>query len=202
MDYADLERGFRPDLEAWLQKFGRFIVTIGLIAPRKGLEYLLKAHSIIVQQHPDVGLVVMGEEDLNDQGYLEKLKGIVRKLGLEDKVLFTGFLEDSYFVPVIERAAALVTCAIKKTQSGQLFREVTGCAVPVVASDVGGVGETVRQFDIGEVVPPADADGLARGILAVLTTPRKRYLSGIQKMRETEGWDKVASYYCNLYSEL
>ena len=108
----------------------------------------------------------------------------------------------------IERALGESTVAVfpykaELDQSGALLQAL-GAGVPAVVYDVGGLGEVVRDFDAGRVVPPDDVDALAAAVAELLddkgalTAAR----AGAQRVREELTWDKAAQAHLALYREL
>ncbi len=75
---------------------------------------------------------------------------------------------------------------------------------PVVVSDVGSLGELVREFGAGEVVPPGDAEALAAACARLLTDPSALGAAarGAEAARAALGWDAAAESHERFYEAL
>ena len=133
---------------------GSFVFgTVARLDPIKGMTYLIDAMSLVVRQYPQSYLLVVG-----DGCESEKLKEQCRKLGLENKVLFTGFQKTpSYF---IKRMDVFILPSLNEGM-GRVILEAMVHAKPVIASNVGGIPELIDDGQNGILVPPANAPALA-----------------------------------------
>jgi glycosyltransferase involved in cell wall biosynthesis len=131
----------------------------------KGLEYFIEAAALIAARIPHVRFLIVGDTKIR-QEYREELKRLVIKLGLQDKVIFTGFRLD-----VPELLAVLSVSVLPSIGSEGLSNsllESMAAAVPVVATRVGGTPEIIEDGVSGLLVPPADAGALAGAICRLL----------------------------------
>jgi glycosyltransferase involved in cell wall biosynthesis len=83
-------------------------------------------------------------------------------------------------------------------QSGILNLAI-GYEKPCIVSDVGGIGETVKHYDLGEVVRPEDVQDLTRGIRALFKDNRD---FGFNRCKEENSWGKVCDKLIGVYEEL
>jgi glycosyltransferase involved in cell wall biosynthesis len=91
----------------------------------------------------------------------------VRELGLEVRVLMTGFRRD---IPEVMAALdVLVLPSIKSEATSQVIPQALAVGTPVAASAAGGIPEIVRDGVTGRLVPPGDPAALADAVLALLT---------------------------------
>jgi len=76
--------------------------------------------------------------------------------------------------------------------------------MPAVVYDVGGLGETVRAFGAGRVVPAGDVDALAASLSELLgdQTALERARQGARRARDELTWDASAAAHLALYREL
>lgn len=105
----------------------------------------------------------------------------------------------------VDRALGDATVAVfpykpELDQSGALLRAL-GAGVPVVAYDVGGIAEPVRQFDAGRVVPAGDVEALAAALADVLADPEPAR-AGALRAREALTWDAAARAHLDVYEEI
>jgi len=168
-----LRNGHDRDLH---QEFGLssddlLIGIVSRIDRLKGLEYFLAAAHDVLARVPNAKFLIIGDNSFNPQ-YREELKQQVITLGLQEKVIFTGFRLD---VPKIlsSLAVSVLPSVIGEGLSNSLL-ESMAAAVPVVASNVGGNPEVIVDGETGFLVPSQNPAALAEAICRVLLTPGLR----------------------------
>ena len=151
------------------------VMTASRLSAQKALDVMLEAMVRV-----DATLVVAGE------GPLEKeLQERARDLGIQDRVRFLGFRTD--VADLI--AGADVFCLSSVWEGVPLAAmEAAQLGTPIVATDVGGTGELVRDGISGRLVPPGDPGTLAMALNDVLSDPemRKRFVEGARLTLESE----------------
>jgi len=161
-----------PD-RALHQEFGLssddvLIGVVSRIARLKGLEYFLAAAPDVLARVPRAKFVIIGDNSFNPQ-YREELKRQVNRLGLQEKVVFTGFRLD---VPqIISSLAVSVLPSVSGEGLSNSLLESMAAALPVVATNVGGNPEVVVEGETGLLVPPRKPSALSEAICRVLLTP-------------------------------
>jgi len=136
-----------------------FIVAAGRLVPQKGFDLLIRAFAARAERL--LSLVIVGEGP--ERSALEALS---RRLNLEGRVHFPGFVENpwSYFA----RAAAFV-CSSRWEGFGNVIIEAMACGVPVVSTDCDyGPREILRHGESGLLVPVENVEALASAIRAVV----------------------------------
>ena len=150
------------------------IGVVSRIARGQGLEYLLEAVPAVIARIPQAKFLIIGDNSFNPD-YREELKRQTIKLGLQDRVIFTGFRLD---VPnILSSLAVSVLPSLNEGLSNSLL-ESMAAAVPVVATNVGGNPEVVVDGETGLLVPPRNPAALAEAICRVLRTPGLRNTLG------------------------
>ena len=150
---ADRARLALPDLPE-----GRWVGVLGSLLPIKGQRYLLEAAPRILEDFPEVRFLIVGqgpeEEALEEQAR-----------GLGDKVRFLGHQANP-----LEALACMDVVVVPSTEETFSLVSLEAMALerPLVASRVGGVPEVVQDGLTGTLVPPADAEALARAVCAYL----------------------------------
>ena len=171
---------------------GRTILAPGVIRPYKGLADALRATLGV----PGARLLVAGDPRI-------PLDDLRRAAGdrAEWRLGYLGTAE-------LERALSESTVAVfpyraELDQSGALLQAL-GAAVPAVVYDVGGLGEVVRRFEAGRVVPPGDVPALSRAIRDLVDDPRalRAARAGAARARAELTWDAAAAAHLELYEEL
>ncbi|CCF12231.1 glycosyl transferases group 1 family protein [Brevibacillus laterosporus GI-9] len=134
--------------------------NVGRIVQIKGLPYLLEAFAQVLastQNHSNLYLAIIG--DGVDRPALEDQ---ARQLGIAERVRFVGFRTD---VPRCLQALDMYVHAALYEGLGYTIAEGMAASLPVIATDVGGVGEFVISEETGLLVPPAQAGVLAQAML-------------------------------------
>jgi colanic acid/amylovoran biosynthesis glycosyltransferase len=140
------------------------LVYIGRLADKKGIDVLLEA----LVQVPSARVRVIG--DGPDRAALVALAA---RLGVADRVQFSGKLPKPEVLAALRRAQAIVIPS-KVGAGGDMegtpvvLCEAMAAGVPIVASDLGGLGECVDDGTTGILVPPDDPDALAATLTKVL----------------------------------
>jgi glycosyltransferase involved in cell wall biosynthesis len=138
---------------------GRRLLCVGRLIPIKGHIVLLRAFAEATKALPDLELEIAG------QGPLEPaLKALSRELGVGGSVRFLG--QVSPIQRAIEQTAAVVVPSMGEG-FGMVALEAMERARPVIAAEIGGLGELVRDGETGVLVPPGDADALRDAIVRV-----------------------------------
>lgn len=169
----DLEEAERaPDGRAAREELGIDPGTpvagfVGRLVDWKGADYFLRAAALTARNMPEARFLVVGEAVFGDQAYADSLPVLARELGLENKVIFTGWRED---IPALIRASdVLVHSSILPEPLATVIIEAMALGRPVVAARDGGVPEIMVEGETGLMVPPRDADAMAAAMTAVLS---------------------------------
>ena len=142
---------------------GSTLLFFGLIRAYKGLDVLVRA----LAELPGARLVVAGDP----LDSVEPAKELARELGVDGRIDWRlGFLPEDE-VARLMAAATLVVLPYLRTDASGVLATAIGHGRPVVVSDVGSLGETVREFGLGEVAPPGDAHALAEACRRLLSDP-------------------------------
>jgi glycosyltransferase involved in cell wall biosynthesis len=159
----DFPRGHRPHedwMGRWHQEFpqsqGRFLITLPARLTRwKGHEdfFLLFEH---LKQENNIHGLIVGGPDPGKQAYFSELKKKVQRLGLQDKISFTGHRHD---IREIMSISGVVLSLSKAPEAfGRTALEALALGVPVIAYDHGGIGEVLGAVFPQGLVPVGDID--------------------------------------------
>ncbi len=146
------------------------IVVVALLRPRKGVDVLIKAMGTVFNSCPRACLLIVGSDDISeDPQYGVNLRVMASDLGIEDKIIFTGFRND---VPAILRESDLMVLPSRFGEGlPMVILEAMAIGVPVVASGIEGIPEVIEDGISGFLVEPEDVGGLSDRILQVLQAP-------------------------------
>lgn len=143
-----------------------WIGSVAELHPNKQLDVLVRAFAHIANDFPDTTLVLVGEGKER-----VTLEALVRELGLEARVRLRGHVEHA---ATYMRAFDIFVLPSRTESLGYVLLEA-GCAtLPVVASNVGGIPEIVKDGETGLLVGSGDVDALARALRTYLTDPALR----------------------------
>jgi glycosyltransferase involved in cell wall biosynthesis len=159
--------GVRPDALAPLAT-APVIVTTARLHPDKGLDILIEALARVRTTVPEAVLRILGGPQEGFEGVDAALGAQARSLGLADAVQLLGFVEEPD--EVVRSARCYVQPARERTEILPLaLLEAMAVGAPVVATDVGGVRDVVRDGDTGLLVASEDPGALADALVRVLT---------------------------------
>jgi glycosyltransferase involved in cell wall biosynthesis len=195
---------FRPDgpIEPRARGLRRLVVVTRLV-PRKGVEDVIRALPAL----PRTELVVAGGPDAGElprDPEARRLRALAAVLGVGDRLVLRGRV-DHAAVPALLRSADIVVCAPWYEPFGIVPVEAMACGVPLVATAVGGLLDTVVDGVTGVLVPPRDPAALVRALHALLQdAPARRSLgaSGAVRAHLGYGWEHVASATCSAYAAM
>jgi glycosyltransferase involved in cell wall biosynthesis len=133
------------------------LFTLRNLEPRMGLAELLNAIKEVIQQLPEVCLVIGGEGPLR-KGLIEQ----VERTGLNSHVFFTGFIDESD-LPDYYRMADLFILPTRALEGfGLVTLEAMASGTPVLGTPVGGTREILNAFDGGFLFEDISAESMAR----------------------------------------
>ena len=141
------------------------LLCVGRLIPIKGHIVLLRAFAQAREQLPDLELDIAGRGPLEPA-----LRALSRELGVGDSVRFLGYV--SPIQEAIERASIVVVPSLGEG-FGMVALEAMERARPVIAAEIGGLGELVRHGETGLLVPPAEVEPFARAIVELASDPAR-----------------------------
>jgi type III pantothenate kinase len=193
---------FTPDGPAEERAPGRRrLLYVGRLVQRKGIGNVISA----LPRLPDAELVVAGgppAAELDDDGEARRLRELAAELGVADRVDLRGRVDRERLPALIRSADAVVTVPWYEP-FGIVPLEAMACGVPVVATAVGGMIDSIVDGRTGVHVPPRDPDRLAEAIADLLAHPaaRRRYgAAGAKRARRLYDWRRVAAQACEVYA--
>jgi glycosyltransferase involved in cell wall biosynthesis len=193
---AEAHRGaFRR--EVGLSPSDLVVGIVGRIFPIKNHRLFLDAASRVAGREPAARFVIVGDGQLRAE-----TEAHARALGLESRVLFTGWRED---LPRI--CADLDLLAVSSINEGTPVSAIEAMAAsrPVVATRVGGLVDLLDDGVTGRLVTPGDPDALSAAILDLLGDPARRARMGAearQVAHERYRAERLVRDVAALYEEL
>lgn len=172
----------------------RRLLFFGVIRPTKGLHVLLQA----MRDLPDFRLTIAG--DFKEAGYKKRILAEIDVLPKGQVRLMDRFVDDEEIPGIFARSGLLVLpYTFFHAQSGVL-RLAMKYGIPVVGSDVGGLGESIRAWGIGCCAEPDDPASLAAGIRKMAAPDRYRSAGdAVETVRNGLRWANTAEQTWRAY---
>ncbi|MCI0557585.1 MAG: glycosyltransferase [Nitrososphaera sp.] len=192
--YAVSDRAHATRKELGINGNQPVIGTVGNLYAVKGQMYLLKACSAVAKVFPNFVLLVAGRGD-----YLGSLEETARNIGIGANVKFLGFRED---VPALLQTMDIFILPSISEGLPLSALEAMASGKPVVASNVGGIPEVVKDGVTGYLVSPKDPEALADKILLLLRHPELAVdlgRSGRKRVEDSFSLEKMVERYQSLY---
>jgi phosphatidylinositol alpha-mannosyltransferase len=184
---AVLHAGCRAECDAGLR-----IVFVGQAVERKGLPLLLRAFEAL-REHIPCELTVIGptREELGP-------------LLVDDRgVRALGKVDDERKAAELQRADVLCAPSLRGESFGMVLTEAFAAGTPVIASDIAGYRDVVRDGVDGVLVPPADAQALAEALRDLYEEPLRRAEMARAAAADVErfAWPRVAAQVLTAYGD-
>ncbi|MBW2310378.1 MAG: glycosyltransferase family 4 protein [Deltaproteobacteria bacterium] len=185
------------NVNANLKKGNCKVVTVASLVDHKGHEYLLEAAMMVLDRLPQCKFFIVGEGVLN-----RRLKQQVLSLGIASSVNFLGQKTNIY--KILSQMDLFVLPSLREGL-GIAAIEAMSCGLPVVASNVGGLPEVVKDGHTGYLVPPKDSVALGNAISQLLENPKQMVKMGQMgrlRFEEIFSSSKMIKNLENLYEYL
>ncbi len=149
------------------------LITVGSIHPRKNQMMLLHALNGLIQEFEEIRVRVVGP--FRNEAYASKLRSLIEEEGLEAYVDFLGWRDD---VPELLGNSDIFVLCSQAEGVPQVIREAMYARLPIVATAVGGVPETILEGETGFLVPPNDHERMQARLRTLVSDPEKRKSMG------------------------
>lgn len=182
---------------------GKTVLALGRLATNKGYDLLIDAFSVMIQRVPDAVLrLAVGGENMDEQeaGILQELKEQVERLGLSDKVHFSGYVQEEDLADTY-RAADLFVLSSRYEPFGMTAIEAMACGTPTVVTIHGGLFRTISYGRHALFADPFDKEDL--GITMMKPFKHARLYGrlgrmGAHKARSLFTWTGIAQQLVSL----
>ncbi len=173
------------------------ILHVGTFRPVKNQSAAIQAFKFVRDKIPNALIAFVG-----DGPDLPACSDLVARLNLVDAVFFLGQRDD---IPTVLAAADLFIMTSRSEAHSVSILEAMAAAIPVVATDVGGIPETVLHNRTGLLVPPNDSSALASALVQLLNDPVRRAEFGSaarNRVREKFLRSDMHRRYLEIYNKL
>jgi phosphatidylinositol alpha-mannosyltransferase len=176
---------------------GRRILFVNRLDRRKGFPVMVEAFRLLAAHRPDAVLVVAG--DGRDRGAVRALSPPVRS-----RVVMLGAVPHAQLPPFHAACEAFCAPSTGRESFGIVLVEAMAAGLPVVATDIPGYREVVRDGVEGILVPPGDPEAVAEALDRILgdaALAEKLGSAGPERARRYS-WDTVAAEVESVYREV
>jgi glycosyltransferase involved in cell wall biosynthesis len=166
----------------------------------KGLDYLLKALSVIKKKRPNIKLLIVGEGELKND-YIIKAK----KMGLQKNITFLGKIKQKDLALYYQKSSLFVLPSTEIEGFGIVLLEAMACKLPVVATDIVGLKNDIKNYHTGFIVTPQDEKSLAKSIMKLLdnhSLSRVMGNNGKKLVEKKYSWNTIALQIEDIYKKL
>jgi glycosyltransferase involved in cell wall biosynthesis len=173
------------------------VITVRRLVYKNGIDTLIESANIVVKKNSTIIFLVVGNgPDFN------KVELKIKQLGIEEKFRLTGFVADED-LPLYYNTADFFVLPSKSGEGLPLVAlEAMACGLPVIATNVGGIGEIMME-EYGQLVPANNPKLLADAILGLSafdSLSLKRELR--TAMEQMYGWESNVERLVEIYEEL
>ncbi len=173
------------------------LLFIGRLAEKKGIPYLLKAMSQIISQNKEVGLLVCGDGPMRIE-----LEDLVKQLKLEEFVTFCDFVDGQRKVDYLSLSDILIVPSIV-TDSGDteglpvIILEGLAAGKVVIASDVGGIKDAIKDGENALLVEPKNPDQITQKVLKLMydNQLREKLSENASESVKDYDWNTIGERY-------
>jgi glycosyltransferase involved in cell wall biosynthesis len=213
---APIDEGTHRRAEALRAQWGQpsaVVACLGILAPHKGQHWLLEAAPALVRSHPDLKIVLIGDDPRagapgvgqpdGEPSYRDRLAALVRAHGLQERVVFLGYTHDVF--PPLLAADVIVHPSLVPETFGFALVEAMQAARPIVAADLGAQAELLHPEQNGLLVPAGDAAALAAAVTRLLddkARARRMGEEGERFVRRYHTADVMAAAMRDLFLDL
>lgn len=175
------------------------VLFVGRLEPMKGVDTLLKAFAEFVVRFkpaPDVHLRIVG-----DGSERKKLEKLAKDLDIDHRVKFVGRVSGTAVFD--EFAKAEIFCGLSRSEAlGNVFLEAKAAGCAVLATNVGGIPDTIKNGETGILVATDDVPAAAEALHHLFSDTALRAKLSVQGKRSVGAydWGEIAKKYQAIYA--
>ncbi len=203
VDVHAFDRHYDEDLSLFRHMYAgtgeKLVFSVGRIVHEKGFHVLVGAALRVLERHPEALFVVAGKGKK-----LNELRNSVLSLGIEEKMMFTGYVNEETKNKLYLVSDMAVFPSLYEP-FGIVALEAMAARCPVMVSSVGGLKEVVTNEVYGLVVPPGDPDALAGAICRIIENPQEASEwaeNAYQLVSESYDWLVIARETASVYERV
>jgi len=191
---SDLFKESKP-----LHKQDYELITVGHLSYRKGIQYLIKAMPIVIEEYRNVKLIIVGGGP-----YRRELESLASKLKLNKNIIFKGNVPRKYLLEYYAYSDIYIHPSLSESFPSAI-REAMSVGRPVISTDVGFADEHIKNGINGFLVKPKEVQSLASAILLLLNDEKLRLKIGKNNRKYAEkyfDYNIMAKKIYKIYEEV
>ena len=177
----------------------KIVVSVARLVPVKGLDYLIKAVSLLLQTDNKINLLIIG-----DGSQRAELEELISELKLDNRVRLMGTIPHEQIAGFLNQADVFVLPSLSEGL-GIAIIEAMACGIPVIGTNVDGIPDIIKDNDNGVLVPPGDAEALAGAIDKLLQNEELRgrlVVRGLEEVEQRFQWENIYQQVRQVYFDL
>lgn len=180
-----------------------FILSFGVLSPRKNLELLIRTFYEASSNAPDWRLVIAGGEPKYYSGYRNKLEEVAKSQGIQDRVIFTGYLDWDTANELYSKADIFAHTPNKRIAASGPISTAINHHLPILVSDIPVFQEKFDHRENGYLVPPR-LEPASEGLLELMDdrTLRESLRRGTYALADKYSWENIAQVTLKEYRSL
>lgn len=202
-----VDESFRPVTDSWQhaavrERYGiepNYLLYFGGFDLRKNVHRIIQAYVRLPEQlRARFQLVIAGRLHLLGHPLYPDPRPLVRELGQEDRIIFTGQIREQDKVPLYSGAAVFLFPSLYEG-FGMPVLEAMACGTPVITSNLSALPEVVG--DAGVLVDPYRVEAISQAMVELIEDPARRQELGRQARERSRGftWQEVAERTVQVY---
>lgn len=181
------------------------IATTGRLVEKKGIEYVIRAVSKIVDTYPKIEYTIIGDGEL-----MENFQQLIAELGLGDTIKLLGWKDSSEIATILDRSHIFVAPSVTAADGNQdapinTLKEAMAMGLPVISTFHGGIPELVDDGISGFLVPERNADAIAEKLQILIENPQyweTMGSAGRARVEEKYDTEKLNDELVSVYQQL
>jgi glycosyltransferase involved in cell wall biosynthesis len=160
--------------------------VVGMLRPDKGQIHFIRAAAHYLHANRDAYFLIVGSPTRQHKAYEDVLRATVSQLGLDQRVILTGYRNDAARIMRAVDAVAVTSTGVEAQP--RMVSQAFAARVPIVATRVGGVDELVVPKETGWLVEPGDELGTAEALTRIVSDPEEtaRIVGNARRLAERQ----------------
>lgn len=175
----------------------RYLLYVGMLENRKGIDLLLKAMPLVIKKYPDFQLLIIGSFVRKE--YEKVLQSITCQLGITSWIKFLGEIANEKLSLYYNSSELLILPSIKAEGVPKVLMEAAACNLPFIATSVGGIPEFIKEVG-GILIEPGSPEKIAEAINNYLASPHPEL--NFREKAKRFSWDNIISSIDKIIQEL
>lgn len=184
-----LEKDYRRRERLGIAADSPVLLTLSRLAASeqyKGYDLVLRSLPELKKTYPNIRYIIAGKYDAAEK---QRIDTLIAELKLEENVILTGYVPDGELVSYYQAADVFVMPS-RNEGFGIVFLEAMLCGLPVIAGNLDGSVDALRDGELGLLVDPTRVESIREGIATMLTSMPTRRLADAAEIQK-----KVIVYF-------